>query len=89
MAMEEFFARPLARAALLFAAIAALMALGAFIVARFRGGAEDDQLAASQLLSKFRELHEQGQLSDEEFRKIKAKLRDRLETELNDSGGKG
>ncbi len=87
--MEEFFARPLARAALLFAAIAALTALGAFIVSRFRGGAGDDQPTASELLSKFRQQHERGQLSDEEFRNIKAKLAVRMDAELKDSGGKG
>ena len=66
----------LTRAALLFAAIAALAVLGIWIVARFRGGMKDsDQPGASELLSKFRDLHEQGKLSDQEFRNIKTLLR--------------
>lgn len=87
--MEEFLARPLVRAGLLFAALAALTALGAFVVARFRGGKGDDQPTTSELLTKFRELHEQGELSDEEFRSIKAKLAERLEAELNSSSQQG
>lgn len=81
--------RPLVRAGLLFAAIAALTALGAFVVARFRGGKGNDQPSTSELLTKFRELHEQGELSDEEFRNIKANLAQRLEMELRDSGQQG
>ena len=87
--MEEFLARPLVRAGLLFAAIAALTALGAFVVARFRGGKGDDQPSTSELLSKFRELHDQGELSDEEFRSIKANLAQRLEAELKSMEGQG
>jgi hypothetical protein len=66
-----------------------LSGLGAFIVSRFRGGREEDQPAASELLTKFRELHEQGELSDEEFRNIKTLLADQLQQELNDSGEQG
>ena len=79
-------ARPLVHAGLLFAAIAVLTGLGAFVVSRFRGGREDDQPTASELLTKFRELHEQGELSDEEFRNIKANLAQRLEAELKSTG---
>ena len=87
--MEEFLARPLVHAGLLFAAIAVLTALGAFVVARFRGGKGDDQPSTSELLSKFRELHDQGELSDEEFRSIKANLAQRLEAELKSTEGQG
>ena len=87
--MEEFLARPLVRAGLLFAALAALAALGAFVVARFRGGKGDGQPTTSELLSKFRDLHEQGELSDEEFRNIKANLAERLEAELKGNGQQG
>ena len=84
--MQEFLARPLVHAGLLFAAIAVLTGLGAFVVARFRGGRGNDQPSASELLTKFRELHEQGELTDEEFRSIKANLAQRLEAELNSTG---
>jgi hypothetical protein len=87
--MADLLAHPLVRAGLLFLAVAVLSGLGAFIVSRFRGGREEDQPAASELLTKFRELHEQGELSDEEFRNIKTLLADQLQQELNDSGEQG
>ena len=87
--MEDLLAHPLVRAGLLFAAIAVLTGLGALVVARFRGGAEDDQVHASELLTKFRELHARGQLTDQEFRNIKSLLADQLQQELNDSGQQG
>ncbi len=87
--MEEFLARPLVRAGLLFAALAALSVLAIFVVLRFRGGAGHDRLQASELLSKFRELHDQGELSAEEFRNIKAKLKDQLEQELKHNDKQG
>jgi hypothetical protein len=88
VAWEKFLADPLVRAALLFAVIAVLAALGALIVARFRGREDEDQLPASEILSKFRELHTQGELSDEEFRNIKTLVKDQLQQELSDSDGR-
>jgi hypothetical protein len=79
----------LIRIGLLFAAIAVLTGLGALVVSRFRGSAEDDQPPASEMLSKFRELHEQGKLSDAEFRNIKTQLADKLQQELSDNEKQG
>ncbi|MCE9553006.1 MAG: hypothetical protein K8T91_06465 [Planctomycetes bacterium] len=66
-------------------AIAAMTAIGALVLSKFRGAAEKDRFEASDTLTKFRELHSQGQLSDEEFRTIKAKLTAELRRELRDS----
>ncbi len=87
--MAETDAQKLVFIGLLFAVMAALAALGAWIVSRFRGHKEDDQPAASELLTNFRELHEQGELSEQEFRKIKTLLADKLQQELNDKGEPG
>jgi hypothetical protein len=76
----------LVRAGLLFAGVAVLIGFGAFIVSRFRDREDDDQPQASELLTNFRELHEEGELSDQEFRKIKTLLADQLERELSSSG---
>ena len=40
---------------------------------------------ASELLTKFRELHVRGSLSDDEYRTIKTKLATQFEAELNDN----
>jgi hypothetical protein len=87
--MGDSATQTLVHAGLLFAAIAALAVLGIWIMARFRGSKDSDQPGASELLSKFRDLHEQGKLSDQEFRNIKTLLRDKLREELNDNAEKG
>jgi hypothetical protein len=76
----------LVQAGILFAVMAAVIALGAFIVSKFRGREDDEQPIASEMLTNFRELHEEGELSDQEFRKIKTLLAEKLEQELKDSG---
>jgi uncharacterized membrane protein len=83
--MSELFRHPLSQAALWFAAIFALLALAVVMLRRWRGGAADDQLDASELLTKFRELHRRGGLSDDEYRTIKTKLAARIDTELNNT----
>jgi len=82
--MLELFRHPLSQAALWFAAIFALLALAVVAVRRWRGGAADDRPSASELLTKFRELHLRGGLSDHEYRTIKTKLATQLQTELNE-----
>ena len=52
---------------------------------KWRGSAADDQPAKSELLTKFRELHARGGLSDDEYRTIKTKLAAQLDTELNNT----
>ena len=82
--MAEFFSHPLSQAALWFAAIFALLALSILILRRWRGGSADDRLSSSELLTKFRELHVRGSLSEDEYRTIKTKLATKLDATLND-----
>ena len=84
-AMLDLHSHPLSSAALWFAAILTLLALAFVVARRFRGGAADDRPKANELLSKFRDLHARGGLSDDEYRTIKTKLAAELQTELNDS----
>jgi len=65
------------------AATAALVAVGVYIVGRVRAGLREDAAPSSDLLTNFRELHARGELSDEEYRTIKAMLAERLQQELN------
>jgi uncharacterized membrane protein len=83
--MPEFFSDPLLRAALWFAVIFALLALAIAVLRRWRGGSADDQPGSSELLTKFRELHVRGTLSEDEYRTIKTKLATQLEAKLSDS----
>jgi hypothetical protein len=82
--MTELFSHPLSQAALWFAAIFAILALSILVVRRWRGGAAEDRLSASELLTKFRELHVRGSLSEDEYRTIKTKLATQGDTTLED-----
>ena len=86
--MTELFRHPLSQAALWFAVIFALSALVIVALRRWRGGSYDAQLTPSELLTKFRELHDRGGLSDGEYRTIKTKLASQLDTKLNDNDKK-
>lgn len=79
----------LTEAALLFAAVFVVLAIGIAVVRRFRDGKVDDVQESSELMSKFRDLHDQGGLSDEEFRHIKTKLATKLKAELGETPRSG
>ena len=50
---------------------------------------DKDQLDANQLLTNFRDLHDEGDISEGEFRNIRTVLGDKLSRELNDEGDTG
>ncbi len=71
------------------ALLAALVALAIYVIDKVRAAPAQQEPTASELLSKFRDLHSRGELSDVEFRTIKTTLAEKLQEELNDSGEKG
>jgi len=71
------------------ALLAIALAVAYYVIAKIRAGPAQRELRASELLSKFRDLHSRGVLSDEEFRTIKTTLAGDLQEELNDNGEKG
>ena len=79
----------LAQAALLLAAIFVVTALGIAVARSYRGGAAEDRADSNDMMSKFRELHSEGGLSDEEYRTIKTKLAKELRAELKDNSSTG
>ena len=81
--MAEFLGSPLATIVILIALTAALMAGGIYVIGRVRAGINRKAPPASEWLTKFKELHAQGELSDEEYRTIKGMLAARLQQELN------
>jgi uncharacterized membrane protein len=83
--MTSLFRHPLAQAALWFAVIFALSALAVLALRRWRGGSYDTQPRPSELLTKFRELHGRGTLSDDEYRTIKTTLARQLDAELREN----
>ncbi len=80
---------PRIKAALLFAAVLLLVALGVYVARILRGGDGHDQVTSTEMLTKFGEMHGQGNLSEEEFRTIKTKLAPQIKTELRDNDETG
>jgi hypothetical protein len=83
--VPELFSHPLFKAALWFASIFLLLALAITALRKWRGSAANDQLDDTELLTKFRDMHLQGGLSDDEYRTIKLKLATKHEPKLNDT----
>ncbi len=75
--MEKWYLQ-LALSGLLLAACLLGLALSIHFVRKWRDNSDDDQQRAESLLSKFREMHSRGELSDEEFRKIKTDISARI-----------
>ena len=71
------------------AVLAVMIAIAYYVIEKIRPKPAQKEPRASQWLSKFRELHSEGELSDEEFRTIKTNLAAQLQDELNDNGDKG
>jgi uncharacterized membrane protein len=71
----------------------ALLAIGAviavYLLGKIRARTVQQEPGTSELLSKFREMHSRGELSEEEFRTIKTKLAVQLRIELKDNGETG
>lgn len=79
----------LTQAALLFAGMFVLVAIGLVLVRKFRGRSEQTVRDVHEMMTNFRELHRRGGLSDEEFRTIKSKLALEVKAEVKDEAGAG
>jgi len=65
------------------AAGAAMAAVGFYLIGKIRGAFRQSEREPGILLDNFRELHSQGELTDEEYRTIKAKLASQLRDRWN------
>ncbi len=71
------------------AILATLVAVAFYVIGRLRSPPSQQEPTANELLSKLREMHLRGELSDQEFRTIKTTLAAPLQEELKDNGEKG
>jgi uncharacterized membrane protein len=71
------------------AGLAMLLAVVIYVIDKVRATPAQHEPAASEMISKFRESHSRGELSDEEFRTIKTTLQAQLREELKDDGQTG
>ena len=87
--MGAFLEEPSVRLIFALAVFAVLLAIGGYVIARYRQNMRNPTFTANEMLSNFRDLNSEGQLSDEEFRTIKSMLADEAARELKDTGESG
>lgn len=80
---QRLLERREARLILSVAGLLAFIAVGLYVVGKIRNLFRSTEAGAGDLLNNFRDLHSQGELSDEEFRTIKAKLAAKLRAEFD------
>ncbi len=76
--MENHYLK-LALAVFLLAVSILGLALTVHFLRKWREYSDDDQQSHDAMLSNFREMHSRGELSDEEFRKIKTDMRSQVQ----------
>jgi hypothetical protein len=86
---ESFLALEPERLVISIAILAMMIAVAAYVISKLRSKTLQRELHASELLSKFREMHSKGVLSDAEFRTIKTALTELLKRELKDNSETG
>lgn len=74
------------RVVIVLTVLAIFVAFATYGVLKIRGQWGSDMQVADDHLAKFREMHEQGALDDDEFRKLKSELNKTLCDELNLTG---
>ncbi|HWB01288.1 MAG TPA: SHOCT domain-containing protein [Pirellulales bacterium] len=78
----EFLNTPAARVVSSLTAVSVLCAIGYYVIGKLRARLRESGPTPSDFMTNFRELHAQGELSDEEFRTIKAKLAAGIQDQL-------
>jgi len=85
--MREFLTTPVAEAVLWIGVLLVILAMAYYVVRRFRDRSDEDRQTASDLLTNFREMRQEGDISETEFRTIKTVLGRKLQEELKDTEG--
>lgn len=80
--MWEFLRSTPAQAVLWVAVLFILSAIGVYLVKFFRNRADGGISSAHEMLSRFRDMQDDGQLSTHEFRRVRSVLAPRLDAEL-------
>ena len=83
--MGDFFSKPIVQLVLWLAALAILSIMAYWVLRRFRDSVEETETSAD-MLAKFRELRDQGELSEADFRSIKTILGHRVQAEIRREG---
>jgi uncharacterized membrane protein len=71
------------------AILCAMIAIGYHIAISYRDRINDDRPSASETMTNFHEMLEEGDIDESEYRTIKTVLGEKLKTELNDNKEEG
>jgi uncharacterized membrane protein len=85
----EFLSTPSAQAVIWVTVLGCLLVVAYYVVQRLRDRTGDDRLTANDMLTNFREMNREGDISDAEFRTIKTVLGEKLQAEIKDSSDEG
>jgi hypothetical protein len=85
----DFLNSSVVQCALLVAVLAAVLTAAFWGLRRFRDYIVHDQTPARELTTNYRELYEQGVISDVEYRTIKSRLNAGMRRESGDTGRAG
>lgn len=84
--MQEFLQSALAQSVIWIAALVALCSVGVYLIKLVRERGEGgDQSSASDMLTGFRDMQNEGEISQTEFKRIKSVLGGRLQSEVESS----
>jgi len=83
--MSEVLRSPIGQTVIWLTVLAMFIAVAYYVLARMRQEVRSQEPGSSDLMSRFRELHDQGAIDSEEYKSIKSRLQNRLQEELSDS----
>ena len=70
--------------------LSAISCVALYLIKRVREGDEsDDELSSNEMLTRFRGLHDQGEITPTEYKRIKSLLGERLQRELDSEDAEG
>ena len=87
--MNELLDASVTKLGLPLAAMVLLAVVGVYVTRKVRDGSSKQSQQTSGKITNLREMHAQGQISDDEYRTIKTKLVARLHREIKDTGTAG
>ncbi|WP_425617983.1 hypothetical protein NA78x_001675 [Anatilimnocola sp. NA78] len=87
--MKQLTPETITQMAIWFAVLGGLVTIAVVVLGKLRGNAQQTEDTASELLSNLQDLRQEGDISDAEYRTIKAVLGAKLQQRLKDDQNKG
>jgi uncharacterized membrane protein len=87
--MKQLTPETIAQLALWLAVLGGLITIAVVVLGKLRGNAQQSEDTANEMLSNLQDLRQEGDISDAEYRTIKAVLGAKLQQRLKDDQNKG